>query len=202
MVFDLSEKVLIIQALVPEPYLGYLLLFSLIGGTAILTTGICWKVRLRSKNHKNKYTLLSALLIPLLMSTLIFSIMFFRDPWYQPAERLAFTKVTVDNTNPLTLSLTMKSFYMYEIYFDQASIKDQHELSLLPPVELKPEWVTAEDSRRTELYYTQRFLGQLPGGSEKVITLDFNTTLPTGNYAVWIHTMRYHTFVSPLFTIP
>jgi hypothetical protein len=128
---------------------------------------------------------------------------FFTDSWYQPPERLAIAQVTLDNNSPLTLSVTVKSFYMYDIYFDKAYIKDQYQLPLLPPVEITAEWMQVEDDEeRASSYYTMRFLGELPGGSEKIITLNFNTTLPSGNYAVWLHTERYQTFFSPYFNIP
>ena len=142
----------------------------------------------------------------ILTPTLIFALfismtMFVSGDLFAP-ERLVITKVKVDNTNPLTLSLTMKSFYIYNIYFDKAYIKDEYQLPLPTPVEIKAEWITVQENEGAP-YETMDFLGQLPGGSEKVITLNFDTTLPSGNYAVWLHTYRTtQTFASPNFAVP
>ena len=193
-----SEKILIVEALIPLPYQNYFMLFSIIGGTIFLTVGVLGIGRQYFKNHSNAF-FLTAVLVPMLMLTSVVSITFFSfDPFYEVPERMVVTQVSLSSTNPLILSLNVKSFYSLEIDFVEACVKDHNQVTL---ASIEAMWIIAEVNEWGPVHRMQ-FLGQLPGGSEKVLTLNFNTTLPSGNYHVWLRSRRYNTFVSPYFTIP
>jgi hypothetical protein len=191
-----SEKILIVEALLPYPYQGYFMLFSLIGGTVFLTIGLLGVGREYFKNHGNMF-FLTAVLVPVLMLALVISITVPVDPFHEVPERMVITQVSLDETNPLVVSLRAKSFFSLDIHFVWAWIKDSNEVTF---ASIEATWVTkVYDSGPIQ---TMQFLGELPGGSEKTLTFDFNTTLPSGNYSVWLRSHNYYTFVSPYFTTP
>ncbi len=192
-----SVEILIVDALIPSPYQMYFMLFSIIGGTIFLTVGILGVGGQYFKNHTHIF-FLTAVLVPMLMLGSFASMMsVFSDPFYEVPERIVITQIALSNTNPLTLSLTAKSFYSREIDFVEAQIKDADQATV---ASIEAKWVTVEYNEWGPVSRMQ-FIGQLPGGSEKTLTFDFNTTLPSGNYSVWLSSRRYYTFVSPQFTI-
>jgi hypothetical protein len=106
--------------------------------------------------------------------------------------------VSVNNTNPLILSLNVKSLYSVEIDFVEACVEDGKQVTV---ASIEGTWVTVEVNEWGPVS-RMKFVGQLPGGSEKTLTFNFNTTSPSGNYSVWLHSRRYYPFVSPYFAIP
>jgi len=111
---------------------------------------------------------------------------------------MAITNVYVTATNPLILSLNAKSFYMAEIWFDQAYVKDCNQTAVASII---GEIVEVQKLNSTP-YWTFQYVARLPAASEKTLTLNFNTTLPPGEYSVWLHSYRKGTFTTLYFTIP
>jgi len=66
-----SDELLELYALVPITYLYYLMLFFPIGGTVFLIVGILGIGRQYFKNHRNLFTVLTIVLVPLLIFALI-----------------------------------------------------------------------------------------------------------------------------------
>jgi hypothetical protein len=192
-----SAEILVVQSLFPLQYLNYFMLFSIIVGTFFLTIGILGIGRHYFKDRSCAFFLV-AILVPLLVLASFVSMMsVFFDPSYEAPERMVITQVSIDSTNPLILSLNVKSFYSVEIDFVKACIKNPNEATF---ASIEATWITSEDERGQ--VQTMQFLGQLPGGSEKTLTFYFNTTLPSGNYSMWLQSRRYYTFASSYFVIP
>jgi hypothetical protein len=193
-----SAEILTMQSLIPSPYLSYFMLFSIIVGTFFLTIGILGIGRHYFKNHSRLFFLV-AMLVPMIVLTSFVSMMsVFWDPLYEAPERLVITHVSVNSTYPLILSLNVKSLYSVEIDFVEACVKNDKQVTV---ASIEGTWVTVEIDEWGPVSRMQ-FVGQLPGGSEKTLTFNFNTTSPSGNYSVWLYSRRYYTFVSPHFAIP
>jgi len=193
-----SEKILIVNALLPLPYQNYFAAFSLIGGTGFLTVGMLGIGRRYFKNHTVKF-FFTAVFVPLIILT-SFSLLSFAlyDPIHGVPERMTITQASVDRADPLTVSLRMKSFYSNTIYFEEACIMDDNQTTL---ASIEAYWITVEDGESLP-YQTPQYVGKLPGGSDEILTLNFNTTLPSGIYAVRLRTHNWAFFVSPAFIIP
>ena len=192
-----SEKILIVNALLPLPYQNYFAAFSLIGGTGFLTVGILGIGRRYFKNHEVKF-FFTAVLVPLTILISFGLLLTSYDPNRGVPERMTITRASVDRADPLTVTLGMKSFYSNTIYFEEACIMDDNQTTL---ASIEAYWITVEDGDCLH-YQTMQFVGKLPGGSDETLTLNFNTTLPSGNYAVRLRTCNCAFFVSPSFTIP
>jgi hypothetical protein len=193
----LSEKILIVNALLPSPYQNYFAAFSLIGGTGFLTVGILGIGRRYFKNHTVKF-FFTAVLVPLTILISFFLLPTLYDPIIGVPERMTVTQASVDRADPLTVSLRMKSFYSNTIYFEEACIIDDNQTTL---ASIEAYWITVEDGESLP-YQTPQYVGKLPGGSDELLTLNFNTTLPSGIYAVRLRTHNWAFFVSPAVIIP
>jgi hypothetical protein len=163
----LDYHIAIVEAVVPYPAIDYLMAISVISGTTLLTIGMLWIGRLFVKKRKNLFSVFAAILTPTLIFALFISMVVFVSGDFFAPERLAITKVRVDNTNPLTLSLNMKSFYIYDIYFGYASIKDKNEIPLVPAVEIISDWIVGDYDAWGEPVWTIDWLGKLPGAQKK-----------------------------------
>ncbi len=192
-----SEKILIVNALLPLPYYHYFVVFSLIAGTGFLTVGMLGIGRRYFKNHTVKF-FFTAVLVPLTILIWFFLLPTLYDPIRGVPERMIITQASVDRADPLTVSLRMKSFYSNTIYFVEAWIMDDNEIKL---ASIEAYIITVENGESGP-YQTMHYVGKLPGGSDEILTLNFNTTLPSGNYAVRLRTHNGAVFVSPTFTIP
>jgi hypothetical protein len=202
-----SSEILIIEALVPSSILGNFWVLFLIVGTGFLIVGILGIGRQRIKNKRTLFTVLTAALTPIIVFTLFLSVVLVTTyPGLSaPSERMAITSVSVTATNPLILSLNAKSFYMAEIWFDNAYIKDRNQTTVASII---GEMVEVQNSTNNPAnwpghsYWTFQYAARLPAASDKVLTLDFNTTLPSGEYSVWLHSYRQGTFITNYFNIP
>jgi hypothetical protein len=196
----LSSEILTLQAIVPSSILGNFWVLFLIFGTVFLTVGILGIGRQRIKNKKTLFTALTCALTPIIVFTLFLStVLATTYPIFSnPPERMSLTNLSVTSTNPLTLSLDAKSFYMIEIYFDQAYIKDCNQITVASIIGKEVE----VQKPNTSPYWTFQFVARLPAASEKILTLNFNTTLPSGEYSVWLHSYRQQTFTKLYFNLP
>jgi uncharacterized membrane protein (DUF485 family) len=196
----LSSEILTIEAIVPSSILGNFWVLFLIFGTGFLTIGVMGIGRQRIKNKKTLFTALTAILTPIIVFTLFLSTLLATTypTLNDPPERMSLTNVSVIATNPLTLSLNAKSFYMTEIYFDRAYIKDPDQTTVASIIGKEVEVQKPNSSP----YWTFQFVARLPAASEKALTLNFNTTLPSGEYSVWLHSYRQQTFTTLYFNLP
>jgi hypothetical protein len=195
-----SAEILIIEALIPNEFFGKFWVPLLIFGTGFLTVGLIGIERQRIKNKKTLFTVLTVALIPLLVFTLFLSVILVTTyPLFDsPPERMVITNVSVTATNPLILSLNAKSFYMAEIWFDNAYVKDYNQTTVASIIGKEVEVQKPNSSP----YWTFQFAARLPAASEKILTLNFNTTLPSGEYSVWLQSYRERTFTILYFNIP
>jgi hypothetical protein len=105
--------------------------------------------------------------------------------------------VSVDTTNPLILSVRVKSNCTDDIlYLVEARVKDYNETTV---AEYRGVWVGGRDGYRRPICVLQNF------GSEELLTLNFETSLPSGTYALWFCS-RFDVVIYPFahayFTIP
>ena len=202
-----SAEILTINALIPQKTLGILWTVFLVVGTIFLASGILGIGRQRIKNKRTLFSVLTIALTPLLVYVLFFSM--FAATIYpglsEAPEKMAITHVSVTSTNPLILSLNAKSFYSMEIYFDYAYVKDSNQTDVASiigeMVEVKNSTVNPSNWPGYP-YWTFQFVARLPAASEKTLTLNFNATLPSGEYTVWLHSYRQSTFTTLYFSIP
>jgi hypothetical protein len=195
-----SSEILIIEALIPlNKIFGYFWVPILVVGTGLLTIGILGIGRQRIKNGRKLFTVFTIVLSPIIVLILFFSLLLATTypVLSDPPERMALTNVSVTNTNPLILSLNAKSFYMAEIWFDQAYIKDCNQTTLASIIGKEVEVQKPNSSP----YWTFQFVAKLPPASEKTLSLEFNATLPSGEYSVWLHSYRQGTFTTLNFSI-
>ena len=158
--------------------LGYFGIFFVLGGIASLTTGIVGIIRQYFKNHRKLLTALAIILIPPVTFASFavgYTFAIFSAPMFPM--RSEITQVTVVDTNPLVLSVSAKAITSGDSRIDQAIILNSNN-------ELVAE--TSFDDRERMEYggFKGLALAILPAGSEITLTLNFNNTLPAGNYLV------------------
>jgi hypothetical protein len=164
----------------------------MIGGIILLTVGkvgIIWQY---FKNHRKLLSALPILFIP----TLTFFAMFFA--WslvfnfpYFPM-RSEITQVTVVDASPLVLSLTVKAITSRDTRVDSAFILDSDDTLV---------GSYCNEEIMVKGVSTFEPICVLPAGSEITVSLDFNTTLPSGCYLVRLSSWHDNHGESP-FTIP
>ncbi len=172
--------------------------FLLVGGTVLLIVGMLGIGRPHFKNHKRLFTVLTVVLVPLLVFTLIFQVSFYAPlipGGFDPYERMTVTQVSVDSANPLTLTVSAQSMYSHDITIVAASVEDNDQCRF---AYIEGKWDPPDSEGMSHTFYA---LGELPAGSEKTFALNFNKTLPAGNYRVGLVT-RHSVYYSPYFTIP
>jgi len=147
-----------------------------LGGIVSLTVGVLGIGRQHLKNHRNLFTALAALLIPLLtFATVIVASALIVV--YAPVfpMRSEITKVTVVDNGPLILSLNVKALTSRDSIIEGAFIMDSND-NLVAEI-FKREYIVSKN-------WQGLAMAVLSAGSEITLTLDFNTTLPSGNYLV------------------
>jgi hypothetical protein len=196
-----SVELLAVQKSLSLSQFNFLMEFSLIGGTGFLTVGLSGVGRRFVKNRKNLYTVLTVFLVPLLVFSCLVSLDYVirrnRDFDGLPPEKIALTNVSLDSTDPLTFSVTAKSSYSQDICFNTGVIEDSN---LTIVASINSEWVEVKDSSG-HTYSTMKFIYRLPPGAEQILTFDFNTTLPTGNYTFMLCSGRFCKLLSFNFAI-
>jgi hypothetical protein len=167
----------------------------MIGGIISLTVGIVGIGRQFFRSHG---TFLQAFSIPLISLLLFVTFIFAINSIYSSAPmfplRSEITQVTVVDTSPLVLSVDVKAITSSDSRIDQAIVINSNN-------ELAAE--TSFDDREWIEYggFKGLALAVLPEGSEIALTLNFNATLPSGDYLVSL--VCWHTnHGSSLFTIP
>jgi len=141
-------------------------LWFVLGGIVFLTGGVIGMGVQHFKNHRNIFTALAVLLIPLLTLAIIF-VASVEIVVYAPMFplRSEITQVTVVDTNPLILSLKVKAITSRDATIEGVNIMD------------------SDDDNRVAYCSVKPFC-ELPAGSTITLTLNFSCTLPPGDYIV------------------
>ena len=184
---DAMDSLSILSLLSPSK-LG---LWFVLGSIVSLTVGMVGIICHYFKNHRKLLSALAILLIPPLTffaSLFAYSIIISNALWFPM--RSEITQVTVVDTDPLVLCLNVKAITSRDTRIESALILNNNEIIAQVPSE--EEW---------EGVWGQFTLAELPGGSEILLTLDFNTTLPSGDYLVRLTCWHNNQGSSP-FTIP
>jgi hypothetical protein len=114
-------------------------------------------------------------------------------------DELLIEKVSVNTIDPLILTVGMKSLYNLDIEFDQGYIQDDNQTVIAQCPRTVP-YGSVSDGRG---HSVQHFIVCiLPANSEETVTLNFNTTLPSGNYRLTLQPSFGYSLHSDYFTIP
>ncbi len=157
--------------------LGYFVFFStLVGGIVFVTVGV---LGIGSKYFTNHRTLLTLLL--LLIPSLAFVTMYWASveitlsaPMFPM--RSEITQVTIVSSNPLVLFLNVKAITCRDSRIAGALIFNKYD-QLVAQCYPERKWIDYGD------FHGMGF-AVLPAHSEIVLTLNFNSTIPSGNYTV------------------
>jgi hypothetical protein len=169
-----SVDSLSILALLSPTQLGIWFVFGCIVPLTTGTVGIIWH---HLKNHRKLFTALAILLIPpLTFFASIFACIIIIPPLSFPM-RSEITQVTVVDTSPLVLYVGVKAITSRDSRIDQAFVIDSDNELAAETSFNDREWFEHGNFKGLALAI-------LPAGSEITLTLDFNTTLPSGSYLV------------------
>ncbi len=144
------------------------LLYFLLIGVFFLTVGIVGIGRQHLKSHKRLFTALAAVLVPVLTFAAVFSAttaIADNTLFLYPPMRSEITQVIVVDDSPLVLSLSVKSIVSSDSRIFSA-------------------YVDYSNGTLAASLCNDEGLCVLPGGSEKTFAVNFNTTLPSGEYLV------------------
>ena len=181
-----------ILALLSPTQLG---LWFVLGSIVLFTVGIVGIIRQYFKNHRNLLSVFAILLIPPLTfvtSLFGYSIIVLNAPWFPI--RSEITQVTVVDTSSLVLSVGVKAITSRDSRIDQAFVIDSDNELVAETSFDDREWFEHGDFKGLAL-------AVLPAGSEITLTLNFNTTLPSGDYLLRLSSWGANHGDSP-FTIP
>ena len=170
-----------------------------LGAIVFLTVGVCGIGRQHFKNHRRLFTALAVLSIPALTLYIMFlasALIFVYAPMYPI--RSEITQVTVVDTSPLVLSLNVKSITSRDTRIDGALVLNSDGTDVATYY-LEP--IIVVDYYSHEQTYVRQSICELPAGSEITLTIDFNTTLPSGSYLVRLSSWGSN-HGSSSFTIP
>jgi len=112
---------------------------------------------------------------------------------------LLIEEVSVNTFDPLVLTVGMKSLYHLDIEFDQGYIQDENQTVIAQCPRTVP-YGSVSDGRGHSVQHFIVFI--LPANSEETVTLNFNTTLPSGNYRLTLQPSFGYALHSDYFTIP
>ena len=187
-----SLSILVLLSPMSSSNLGHWFVF---GGIALLTVGMVGIIRQYFQNHRKLFTALAILLIPPLTFGILVvgSVNAFFGALSMDHLRSEITEVTVVDTNPLVLSVDVKAITSKNTWIESAQVRNSTG-SIVAQIPSEEVW-------KAEAVYGYFTLAELPGGSEISLTLDFNTTLPSGDYIVKLTCWKTN-HGSSSFTIP
>jgi len=167
-------------------------LWFMLGGIILLTVGIVGLIWQCFKNHRKLFSALALLFIPsLTFFTMFFACTLIFAPMYFPL-RSVITQVTVVDDSPLVLSLGVKGITSRDSRIDSAFILNSSDIIVAS---------CFNEEIMVNGVWTFEPIFVLPAASEIAVTLDFNTTLPSGEYLVRLSSWHESHGESP-FTIP
>jgi hypothetical protein len=166
------------------------LIWIVFAGIGFLTVGIIGIGRLYIKNHRNLFTAIAFLLIPLLtVITIMGAYGFIISIAPMLPMRSEITQVTVVDNSPLALSVGVTAITSRDSRIEGVIVLNGDDE------------IIAETSFDDREWLEGYALAVLPAGSEITLTLNFNTILPADNYLVRL-TCWHQNHGSSLFTIP
>ena len=174
--FDGADSLSILALLSPLSSPASFGFWFMMGGIVLLTVGVVGIIRQYFKNHRRLFTALAILLIPpLTFVTFVFacSFAFFSAPWFPL--RSEITQVTVVDDSPLVLSVDVKAITSRDCIIEQAGVYNDNG-TLVAQTSLNERIMFNSE------VYKGLALAVLPSGSEITVTLNFNSTLPSGSY--------------------
>ncbi len=153
----------------------------IISGVTFLTIGILgldWK---NVQKYRKRFVALYVILIPLSTIVSFFLICAFLVAFIVPMFplRSEITNVSVVSNNPLVLSVDVKALTSRTTKIDGAGIVNDNRTLILHTDFDEREWFEHKD-------YTGLALAVLPGCSEITVTLNFNITLASGTYLLYM----------------
>jgi hypothetical protein len=169
----------------------------LVGGAILLTVGMLGMGRPQFK-RKRLFTGLTVFLVPLLVFVLVLQVSLAAPlipGGIDPYERMTVTQVSVESANPLNLVVSIQSLYSHDITIVAATIEDRDQCRF---AYIEGQWDSPDSEGMSHGFHA---LAELPAGSEKTFALNFNKTLPAGNYSLGLAT-RHRMYYSPYFTLP
>ena len=168
-------------------------LWFMLGSIVSLTVGIVGIGRQYFYGHRRLFTVLAILLIP----PLIFVSLFYGcvsavliAPMFPL--RSEITQVTLVDDSPLVLSLCVKAITSRDTRIECALILDSNDTLVASY------W---NEEIMVNGVSTFQPICVLPAGSEITVTIDFNTTLPSGSYLIRLSAW-HHNHGESFFTIP
>jgi hypothetical protein len=171
-------------------------IFFVFSGIVCLTAGIVGIKRQYFENH-----FLSIYWIPLIASlifvTFIFAYSTIASSTPMSPMMSEITQVTVVDTNPLVLSVGVKALTSIDTHIGGATILNSTNSKVAQIYDMKelPDGSFQGGSIQGGIWV------ELPYGSEIALTMNFNTTLPSGSYLVRLNSWGANQG-SSLFTIP
>ena len=154
-----------------------------LGGIVLLTTGIVGIGRQCLKNQRKLFTILAVLLVPTLtFASFVVGYSFAISSSPALPLRSEITQLTVVDTDPLILAVNVKAITNKDSLIDTA-------------------WVYSNNDDCASVAHCFNEERVLPADSEITLTLNFNTTLPSGNYTLSFSTWHVNHDSSP-FTVP
>ncbi len=114
-------------------------------------------------------------------------------------ERIALNNVSVSGNNPLILIANMTSFHHSEIEFSYGYIQDKNQTVVAQCLREVPYGSSADGRGHWSQHYV---VCVVPANSTAQVSLNFNTTLPSGNYCLKLGYWSYSALYSDYFTIP
>lgn len=133
---------------------------------------------------------------------------------HYPGQREVILQVSVNNTEPLVLTVYMKSYFnssigdsigfmntwnsYTDIEFDDGYLQDENQTVVAQCPRTVPYGSSSDGRGHSVQHFIVCFL---PANSEKTVTLDFNTTIPSGKYRLMLSTHGYP-FNSEYFNLP
>jgi hypothetical protein len=172
-------------------------LWFVLGGIISLTVGVIGMGRQHFKNHRNLFTSLAVVLIPMLTLAIMF-VASVEIVVYAPMfpMRSEITQVAVVDTSPLILSLNVKALTSRDTTITGAIIKNYYGQFVTGQ---KP--IVSVYDEKTESYSNQSIC-ELPAGSTISLTLEYTESLSSGNYTVMLFGGMDSNQGSSPFTIP
>lgn len=135
-----------------------------LGGIVFLTTGVVGIIRQYFRNYKKLLIVLTVFLIPpLIFAAFVVGYNFAVCSSPTPLMMSEITKVTVVDTDPLSLSVNVKAITNRDSIIDQAYVFN--------------------DNKTLVAYYLNEE-SVLPAGSEITLNLNFGTSIPSGDYTL------------------
>jgi len=149
------------------------------------------------------YAVVIIVVLALVCSTVFISAwmgsLWIQPMWGPEKDELLIERVSVNTIDPLVVTVNLKSLYRLDTEIDQGYIQDDNQTVIAQCPRTVP-YGSVSDGRGHSVQHFIVFI--LPANSEETVTLNFNTTLPSGNYRLTLQPSFGYALHSDYFTIP